>query len=385
MKLKNAFKKLMMIIVTFAVLLTSFPINLLAAPVDTAMNNGDIKDAVNYVGSLNEPGDVLFTKTISKTETEGEYEVKLEVKGKDVTTISQAIAPVYAVVVFDRSASMDETTRKCVKYNRFGWCTKYEYISKWNSAVNGAKSFASNLLLNITTSNIALVTFANDAYVARGFENKDFQNNVSFGTPNGGTNLHAGLIKANELLSSNTIPSDAKKYVVIISDGEPTFYIKDNEVEGPGNKTNKDVYDNTLEVANSIKGYAEIFSIGYQLPSGIVYDSLTAEGILRNMATEDEYGSYSHYYNSDPDKVASAFNDIAGIITQNSPAGTNSVVIDTLGDAFEIVDDSFSSTPTSINGDKLTFNVGDITEEGTTITFNIKLKDNLLPGLYLNF
>lgn len=48
-------------------------------------------------------------------------------------------------------------------------------------------------------------------------------NNVSFGKPDGGTNLHAGFKAAGEMFSGAC--ATAKKYIVVMSDGEPTLFL----------------------------------------------------------------------------------------------------------------------------------------------------------------
>ena len=187
---------------------------------------GDIYNSTVTAGSLENEGDVLVTKTVTKTNTLGEYTVTFNIKGKKVTTLEENDKPLYAVVVFDRSGSMN-----CTKYSYWmGYCA--EVGNKWESAVNGAKTFAKTLLKKIPTANIALVAFSgnnyndtayNDATVLREFSNTNLDS-TDFGSANGGTNLQAGLLKANELLSDTSIPENAVKYVVVISDGQPTYY-----------------------------------------------------------------------------------------------------------------------------------------------------------------
>ena len=67
-------------------------------------NNGD--SVTVSKGSLTTGGDVLVTKTVSKTVTDGEYEIKFRIEGKDVKETTTSTKPIYAVVVFDRSGSM---------------------------------------------------------------------------------------------------------------------------------------------------------------------------------------------------------------------------------------------------------------------------------------
>lgn len=114
---------------------------------------GDIYNSTVTAGSLENEGDVLVTKTVTKTNTLGEYTVTFNIKGKKVTTPTEIKKPLYAVVVFDRSGSMEST---CIK-SYFNRCIKTD--QKWESAVNGAKTFAKTLLNKVNNAQIALVGF----------------------------------------------------------------------------------------------------------------------------------------------------------------------------------------------------------------------------------
>ena len=347
---------------------------------ETVSNEGSVTVSK---GTLDNPGDVMVTKTVKKN-GEGKYTVEFEVKGKDAESTTTVVKPVYAVVVFDRSASMREYNYdNCIRYGLFGLCAEYEEV-KFSAAVEGAKTFASSLLEKIPNAQIGLVTFSTSASVAKDF-NSTLNNDLSdanFGSPSGGTNLHAGLIEANELLSNSSIPENAKKYVVIISDGEPTYYINANgNTDGPGSKTDEDVYNNTISMADAIKEYAEVFSIGYSLSAEEVYNGMTAADILKNMATKDdvtEEDYIRHYYDSDPEKVASAFNEIATSISK-LPAGTGATLTDNIGSSFSV--DANSSNLITVNGSSVSnTDKFDITEDGTKISFDVEINGDEADG-----
>ena len=338
---------------------------------------GDIYNSTVTAGSLENEGDVLVTKTVTKTNTLGEYTVTFNIKGKKVTTPTEIKKPLYAVVVFDRSGSMEST---CIKYY-FNRCIKTD--QKWESAVNGAKTFAETLLNKVNNAQIALVGFSgnnrgdtpyNDAKTLREFANKNLDD-ANFGSANGGTNLQAGLLKANELLSDTSIPENAVKYVVVISDGQPTFYY-DNEgyTHGEGDSTNAETYNATINIANTVKNTtkAEIFSIGYMLPSGTVYGNKTAADILTEVSSPNKEGStIKHYVDGKPEDVANAFTNIAEEIS-TANAGTNAQLTDKLGNAFSFVDGNGNTYTSST--------IGEITEEGTSFSFNIKIDEDSSNG-----
>ncbi len=339
---------------------------------------GDIYNSTVTAGSLENEGDVLVTKTVTKTNTLGEYTVTFNIKGKKVTTSTEIKKPLYAVVVFDRSGSMN-----CTKYSYDWMGNKYcaEVGNKWESAVNGAKTFAETLLNKVNNAQIALVGFSgnnrgdtpyNDAKTLREFANKNLDD-ANFGSANGGTNLQAGLLKANELLSDTRIPENAVKYVVVISDGQPTFYY-DNKgyTSGNGNSTTKETYKATIGAATTLKNQAEIFSIGYMLPSGTVYGNKTAADILTEVSSPNKEGSIiKHYVDGKPEDVANAFTNIAEEIS-TANAGTNAQLTDKLGNAFSFVDGNGNTYTSST--------IGEITEEGTSFSFNIKIDEDSSNG-----
>ena len=407
---KKFAKFLLLIAVIFSDLMT--PISVLADELSSTPNKGDvgINKSVSSDGgnsatvsnnvNLEEEGDVSVTKTVSKTDVLGRYKVEFNIKGKDIRNEKEIIKPVYAVVVFDRSGSMKSEytdTDECERYAQ-GWyqdengnwvngryCSRYKqaYNNKWENAVAGAKLFANTLSTNIPTANIALVAFSgnksgfgytdsdyNDAEVVRGFKtgSEATLDDANFGSPNGGTNLEAGLYEANKLLEE--APADAYKYVVVISDGQPTFYYDENGyTRGDGSNTNDNTYDATISMANTLKNAtkAEIFSIGYILPEGKVYKDKTAADILTEVASPDvEDSNITHYTYADPTSIANTFTNIAKELSIVK-AGTKAVLTDRLGSAFKI---------TSTDGTQRSFvseEIKEITEEGTTISFYIDI------------
>ena len=93
----------------------------------TSENGGSV---VATEGSYSQSGDVQIRKVVTKLDDNGNYQVKFEARGIRTTQVTQNTAEMYVVVVFDRSNSMTEMG---------------ENESKWNSAKNGAKTFASKL------------------------------------------------------------------------------------------------------------------------------------------------------------------------------------------------------------------------------------------------
>ncbi|MCI5984686.1 MAG: VWA domain-containing protein, partial [Firmicutes bacterium] len=379
--MKKFFKKSLNILMALMTLVNMFiePICVLASePVKGDLAYGDqyVREnngSVNVVdGAFVNEGDVEVRKTVTKLDSNGNYEVKFEVRGKNYSKTTTNTKDIYAVIVFDRSNSMTEGN------------------NKWSNAKNAARAFAEGLIEKYSKANIAVVTFGTTAKTTQEFTNSNLKNisdNKLFGEePNdgqdGATNLHAGLEKAKSLLSN--IDNGAKKYVVVISDGAPTKY-KVNGSGGNGRTTSYNCIDKAVVSANDLKGSgAEIFTVGYDLSSEIIYKgkdktdfwgnvtwtdpykNSTAESILKLIATDD-----SHYVSSDQDNIVDKLKDIASSTTVYSPAGTNLTITDNIGS-------SFTSSDDTDNDGKIVLNtVKKITEEWQEAgRFNITINEN---------
>ena len=312
-------------------------------------NNGD--SVTVSKGSLTTGGDVLVTKTVSKTVTDGEYEIKFRIEGKDVKETTTSTKPIYAVVVFDRSGSMYR--EKC-DFLFFG-CKEV----KFSSAVDGARVFARTLINRFSNANLSLVAFDDDVNVLTnpngdGFINGNFDS-VRFGSPDGVTNLTGALNKAKTLLDAKN--GDYTKYVVVISDGAPT--------DSDGYATASAAKE-AIAAAKLLKDEnVNIFSIGYETDR-------TTSNTLRSISSGNGY-----YADADPETVAAKFSEITSNITSSTFAGTEAVLKDNIGDGFTVVPNDKISVDADGN---VTANVGNITEGGTEISFTVKIKQDEADG-----
>lgn len=306
---------------------------------------GQVTDEVNKAGTFTNAGDVEISKTVSAVDTEkGIYNVEMMVRGKNVISSNSTTVPVYVSVVFDRSGSMCS--------NLFCPNILGSYGTKWENAVSGAKTFATTLLTNIPNAQISLVTFATNSKVAREFESSGFSDNL-FGTPDGFTDLEAGINSGVTLLSD--APANAKKYMIIIGDGKPETDEGEEEAAAKA-----------LTAASNAKtnNKIEIYTIGYSVDSD-------AETLLKQIASSND-----NFSKADPESIGTVLSDVANQ-TSKLPAGTNAIVTDTLGNNFTFVD---SDDDVIVDDNKITYNVGNITEEGTTFSFNIKIDEDSSTG-----
>ena len=381
--MKELFKKFTSILMVIVTLLDMFlgPICVLASEVDA--KSGDLRLGNEYKseigesvsateGSFKSEGDVEIRKTITKLDNNGKYEVKFEARGKETSETTYNEAPIYTVIVFDRSNSM--TNKK----------------GKWDNAKNAARAFAEGLVEKYAKANIAVVTFGTTANTTQTFVNSNLRNVTDYTLfgyeptnpwdENGATNLHAGLEKAKALLSSDKIEKDAKKYVIVISDGAPTKY-EINGNGGSGSATSYDCIDKPVNTAKNLKDNGvEIFTVGYDLSDEIIYKgrilskdhpykNSTAASILKLIATDA-----SHYVSSDKDNIVDKLKDIVSSTTVYSPAAKNLVITDNIGSAFT------SESDTDKDG-KITLNLDKTTSEWQEIgKFEIQIDKNSTTG-----
>ena len=357
-KIFNKFTKYLLLAVMIFSELTT-PVKVFAAEEEAAgPKKGDV--GINEVvsddgqvnvasGSLTNQGDIQVTKTVRKSENEdGKFIVEFEVKGKDVTTTVSTHKPIYAVVVFDKSGSMRRN--ECIFW--FFGCREV----KFSSAVDGAKTFANSLLRNFSNANLALIEFSTDVNVVRGFQNANFDN-ASFGSPYGGTNLTGALNEAKTLLDG--IGDDYTKYIVVISDGAPT---------GSDGQETPAAAAVAINTANSIKEdeSIKIYAIGYET------DATTSQ-TLKSIASGDDY-----FMEADANAIANKFEEVASSITNSDFAGTNAVLTDNIGNNFTVT--NTASDDISVGTGNVSTNIGNITESGTKIAFEVGINGDEADG-----
>ena len=345
--INQKFEAIMRILLAVTVIFTSFGYT--TSVFAASIQKGDVRNEVNTVGSTTSAGDVELKKTVEKTDEEGIYKVTLTAKGKNKVTTESQYADIYTVVVLDTSGSMEKEV--CVN-RQFIFCKEWADI-KYPEAVKGTKVFANTLLSKYPNAQLALLTFSSNVKKARDFDNIGFDN-VNYPTPNGQTNLGAAIQKADEMLDEKKkSDANAKLYMVILSDGYPE-----------GQTVN---HTKAANHAKNVTG-VEIFTIGYDTDEN-------TQKLLQGVATDA-----NHYSNADGNDVAQKFTDIAGSIETSVPAGRNATITDTIADGFSYVEGSGNNA--TVDGKKISFNLDEITEEGETVSFKIKIDKDLPTDWY---
>lgn len=313
-----------------------------------AETKGDLVDPINSIGDDTTNGGIKLTKTVSTVDKEkGIYNVKFDISSKDSVKSNSVTNPLYAVVVFDTSGSMCESF-------------KHDCGDKWQNATEGAINFSKELLEKVEGSKVALVTFDNKATVARNFDTKELKYS-DFNEPDGGTNMAKGLQEAFKLLN-NVKEENAKKFVILMSDGEPQVYtnIFTDYI------ARKEASDAATNIKNN---NIELFAVGYDTTE-------SNEEFLKTLVTSPD----SKYYSSGKiDDISTKFNNIVSHISK-FPAGVNVTVKDIIGDNFNYVDKS-ATDGVVVDKNTITYKIDKLSEEeDITFNFNIQVKDNIKTG-----
>ncbi len=317
--------------------------------------------------SNQDDGKIKVNKTASKTDLVygRDVDVKLEIFGDKFTQATT----IDVVLVLDRSTSMDG--------------------SKMRDTKKAAKSLVKKLMSNNTDTDkivqIGVVTYGTKVldYSTRPVTSKRLTSDLEEVTQlidnipnyysNQGTNVDAGLEKANLLLSESEA---SKKIVILLSDGGPTYFNYNNKVYGTGNSDSKvcingaDRCSDSLKKSPSMAAEEEaslmkkdgitIYTIGFAIT-----DNSKAATFLKEVSTpfmQDGKNTYQNFFLAkDSAALELQFDHIATAITT---IATDAKVVDVIPLGFTLDTSSLASY-----GDALTISQNDRGE--TVITWNI--------------
>lgn len=299
-------------------------------------------------------GNVDVMKKVDKVSDEGEYNVSFWVRGKKSS--SAKIKGVYVVFVIDRSYTMRLNNR---------WVDARDAVINISSELS--KSGIEMALVGFSGGKSSQSVFWDDVITMRGFDSSAFTLN-EFGNYDddyihgGGTNIQGGLLKASELLNDK----QGSKYVVLLTDGVPTFYYDSlGNTLGPGNSNTDsklsevpNCVNETIKAANELKKSATVYAIGYDYDN--LYYNFTYNGVNydeRSLAFDTLTGvsSAGKYYQASTSNNNTIANELKKIQLELSyfPAGKNPSVVDGIGNSFRISsnDDYGGSKTLNTNGD----------------------------------
>ena len=367
---------------------------------------------VNYVNAEGTAGEILLTKTATKEDKEKgrSADVTLTVNANGFTTVDKTDV----VLVLDRSTSMNGSSMENTK--------------------KAAKDLVNLLITDKTKDNTraAIVTYGSNlltSYTSNSLTNnetalKNTINSIPNSMDNQGTNVHAGLIKAEELLKNSG--NDTQKIVILLSDGEPTYYIgTDNKRHGMGSSDNYEddhcetnffgnyhysgkcyVSKNDNTVAMEYSDYGRVFTTkdAYK-PSTNANNKATtmkANGTkiyaigFGNGASGNAYEFLGKVASTPTDKYRYTASDYAGlkeafnkIVNDFTTVATDAVVTDIVPAGFKIKEGTLPAGATSKeNSDgttTITWVIGDVkSTDNNKLTYTVEAKEGHYGSMYTN-
>lgn len=266
------------------------------------------------------------SKTISSND-DGTYTLSLDVTGRKGSQSETVTQKTDIVLVMDTSGSMDFRMDKD-KDARPG-----------ESRLDYAKTAANDLVNSVVKNGsddvrVAVVSFNKNAQTVVGYtsDKGELRRGIDGLWADDGTNWEAGLAAANGL----TARDGAKKYIVFLSDGKPTYrYEKHSflgfswtEVEGNGQDYDQENFDHAVTEAKK-RGNATLFSVAV----GSTQKVSERMSAFQKEATGSADGCYSA---TTPEALRQAFASITQTITQSAQY-TNVTMTDVLTDYVDFV------------------------------------------------
>lgn len=348
------------------------------------------------------PGDVTASKTASYDAQKNEVTITMRVEGKEASQITPSKADV--VLVVDNSGSMassvgepcgkpkeefenaglfgDGFIKRCpdcgARYYHgiFGWfvpdiCEGEKGSEpRIDTAQKVGKAFADSILSGENDNKMAVVGFAGDTNWLGQKKNaikvkQDLTNNVNAVTgaldemnADGGTDYTSALQEAYNMLQDRGT-TDRPGYVVFISDGAPGLQ---------GSSIGDSNWDGS-DQAEAIKdaGY-DLYTIGIALDD-------EADDYLESLASDNHYQNVTGTnYASELEELLKEWAEEINTV----PAGTDAVLVDNISDKFTLKEDqNVTGLTFDYANNQVTWNVGEITEEGKAVSFVVIPKDGV--------
>ena len=283
--------------------------------------------------------DPVYTKTAVTNDGGKTYDLALTVSG-DVGESSQKVK-LDVLFIVDQSGSMGDRA----------WVNSelktYQKIAS-DAAGELARGLASNENID---ARFAVVTFSDsiadtnyyDDAILRQNWTRDAQSVITATDvrSDGGTNYEAGMMAGRAAMLEAR--PDAMKYVIFLSDGEPTYHYTENgNSTGGGDHTAAGDDTAAYEQAASYNEVNGFFTVGVGL-GGASADSYlkllrgaVEDSVVATVGTAVDSDNFSGYTAEDPSELTARFTEIQAQITNLSMK--NVKITDTLSDFVEPVD-----------------------------------------------
>lgn len=344
-----------------------------------------------------QPGEVAASKTASYDAENHEVTITMTVEGKEASQITPSKADV--VLVVDNSGSMASRVGEPCKtpsseFESAGWgwveCPEcgarywngpFGYVPESCTGEKGkepridtakkvGKKFADSILSGENENQMAVIGFAHGERDWLGSTDAirqkldltdnvtDVKNTLDEMVADGGTDYTSALQEAYDMLASRS-ETDRPGYVVFISDGAPG---KQGESIGDSD------WDGS-EQAQAIKeaGYG-LYTIGIALDD-------EADDYLESLASDNHYQNVTGTnYASELEELLKEWAEEINTV----PAGTDAVLVDTISEDFTLKpNQNVENLAFDYENNQVTWNVGEITEEGKEISFVVIPKEGV--------
>lgn len=401
----NLKKRALALLMCVCMIVTLLPVAAFAdepAVVYGQYDNGQWGQVADASGSATYQTGGGNTLTLSKTATpvEGQdntYRIDLKVESTQTTTTTLPGAAA-TVLVIDVSGSMSDRVSGSTSRLAAAKSAALEFVSTYAGETPNTGRY------------VAVVPFSSNGYgdhmkvcgwqdVSTAEGKNTVDNAINALTANGGTNLDAGLRKANELLGESTVNSVSSKNVIALTDGQPTFYVdsRNNEVEAHGNAGCPDTNNATAATAANLRGSAAVYTVCFGAANTRCWENGSAHAwnflnrptewhstagptvgdFLRDSIANTANDGKTYAYNAnDTDGLMEAFKAITDSITEGISTGT---VTDPMGEGIDVVSkpDNFvlagNSTYTWELSDAQQSTDGDKTVFTYTLSYTVKL------------
>ena len=345
-----------------------------------------------------QPGEVAASKTASYDAENHEVTIMMTVEGKEASQITPSKADV--VLVVDNSGSMASSVGEPCKtpsseFESAGWgwveCPEcgaryYQGLTGWfvpdfctgekgkepriDTAKKVGKTFADSILSGENDNQMAVIGFAHGERDWFGSTDAirqkldltdnvtDVKNTLDEMVADGGTDYTSALQEAYNMLNDRG-ETDRPGYVVFISDGAP----------GKQGSSIGDPNWNGSRQARAIKeaGYG-LYTIGIALDD-------EADDYLESLASDNHYQNVTGTnYASELEELLKEWAEEINTV----PAGTDAVLVDTISEDFTLKpNQNVENLAFDYENNRVTWNVGEITEEGKEVSFVVIPKEGV--------
>lgn len=299
------------------------PINANALTTDNAVTNGYYNDSGQWVqGELDQtlPEGIHSVDKTAEALGNNTYRMKLKVVTKQkVETFTKKSA---TVLVVDTSGSMDGNRIRNLKAAANAFVNSYAGDKENGGRYLAVVDFATHVEVPLNWTDVSSTRGKNKAFEAI--------KNLKAG---GGTNLDAGIKQATSLFLKDVVKQIQKdnRNTVVLTDGTPTYYLKDCEggctflhthvtidgitydLAGDGGEGSEKTVEATSKDANLLKDQSTVYTVCYGAAKDKAYEDgpTVSEFLKGSIATSRDKA----YDSSDADDLAKVFKAISESVT----------------------------------------------------------------------